>query len=153
MACSSELKAPSATPVEQRKTVMPERTTGTVTFLFTDIEGSTRLLRHLGTEAYAEVLEDHRRILLEAFAEFAGHEIDTQGDAFFVAFSRPRDAIGAAGAAQRGLASHTWPNGRELRVRMGIHTAEATATAEGYVGVGIHRGARICSAGHGGQVL
>jgi predicted ATPase/class 3 adenylate cyclase len=132
---------------------MVERTTGTVTFLFTDIEGSTRLLKELGAEAYAVVLDDHRRLLREAVARFGGHEIDTQGDAFFVAFARPRDAIGAAGEAQRALAGHAWPDGHELRVRMGIHTAEATATAEGYVGVGVHRGARICSAGHGGQVL
>ena len=132
---------------------MPERTTGTVTFLFSDIEGSTRLLKDLGAEAYAAVLDDHRRLLRDAFARFAGHEIDTQGDAFFVAFARPRDAIGAASDGQLALARHPWPDGRELRVRMGIHTAEATATAEGYVGVGIHRGARICSAGHGGQVL
>ena len=132
---------------------MTERATGTVTFLFTDIEGSTRLLRDLGAERYAAVLEDHRRLLRQAFAAYAGHEIDTQGDAFFVAFARPRDAIGAAADGQRALAGHPWPDGRELRVRMGIHTAEATATADGYVGVGIHRGARICSAGHGGQVL
>ena len=132
---------------------MGERPTGTVTFLFTDIEGSTRLLRDLGAEAYAAVLDEHRVLLRKAFAAFGGYEIDTQGDAFFVGFARPRDAVLAAGDGKLALAEHVWPDGRELRVRMGIHTAEATATAEGYVGVGIHRGARICSAGHGGQVL
>ena len=132
---------------------MGERPTGTVTFLLTDIEGSTRLLRDLGAEAYAAVLSEHRRLLREVFAAHDGHEVDTQGDAFFVAFARPGDAVGAAGKGQRALAGHAWPDGREPRVRMGIHTAEVTATGEGYVGVGIHRGARICSAGHGGQVL
>jgi predicted ATPase/class 3 adenylate cyclase len=131
---------------------MSERPTGTVTFLFTDIEGSTQLLHELGGE-YRTALDDHRRLLREAFAAHAGHEVDTQGDAFFAAFHRARDAVHAAGDAQRALAAHTWPSGRNVRVRMGIHTCEAPATSEGYVGVGVHRGARICSAAHGGQVL
>lgn len=131
---------------------MSDRPTGTVTFLFTDIEGSTQLLHELGAE-YGDVLEDHRRLLREAFAAHAGHEVDTQGDAFFAAFHRARDAVRAAGHAQRALAAHTWPDGRKVRVRMGIHTCEAAATSEGYVGLGVHRGARICSAAHGGQVL
>jgi predicted ATPase/class 3 adenylate cyclase len=130
-----------------------ERPSGTVTFLFTDIEGSTRLLRELGADRYREALEDHRRVLREAFVRHGGYEVDTQGDAFFVAFNRARDAVRAAGDAQRALAAHTWPGGHGLRVRMGIHTCEAAATSEGYVGVGVHRGARICAAGHGGQVL
>ena len=131
---------------------MSERPTGTVTFLFTDIEGSTQLLHELGAD-YGNALEDHRRLLREAFAAYAGHEVDTQGDAFFAAFHRASDAVHAAGAAQRALAAHTWPGGRKVRVRMGIHTCEAPATSEGYVGIGVHRGARICAAAHGGQVL
>jgi class 3 adenylate cyclase len=132
---------------------MPDRPTGTVTFLFTDIEESTQQLRELGADRYRDALENHRRLLRDMFARHAGYEVDTQGDAFFIAFSRAQDAIRAAGEAQRALAAHARPGGRELRVRMGIHTCEATATSEGYVGVGVHRGARICAAGHGGQVL
>ena len=131
---------------------MTERPTGTVTFLFTDIEGSTLLLRELG-ERYTEALEDHRRLLREAFARYDGYEVDTQGDAFFVAFHRAQDAARAARDAQAALAAHIWPSGRGLRVRIGIHTCEVGATAEGYVGLGVHRGARICSSAHGGQVL
>jgi class 3 adenylate cyclase len=123
---------------------MRELPTGTVTFLFTDIEGSTRLLRELG-DAYAEALAEHRRLLREAFTVHGGVEVDTQGDAFFVAFARARDAVAAAVDAQRALAS------RPIQVRMGIHTGEPLRTDEGYVGMDIHRGARIAAAGHGGQ--
>jgi predicted ATPase/class 3 adenylate cyclase len=132
---------------------MPDRPTGTVTFLFTDIEGSTQLLQELGGDRYRNALETHRQLLRDVFRRHSGHEVDTQGDAFFVAFSRAQDAVCAAGEAQHALAAYTWPDGHELRIRMGIHTCEATATSEGYVGVGVHRGARICAAGHGGQVL
>ena len=125
---------------------------GTVTFLFTDIEGSTRLLKQL-REAYGELLDDHRRLLRTAFEEADGHEIDTQGDAFFVAFSRVKDAIAAAVAGQRALAAHSWPQDVGVRVRMGIHTGEPSVGADRYVGLGVHRGARICAAAHGGQVL
>jgi class 3 adenylate cyclase/tetratricopeptide (TPR) repeat protein len=125
---------------------------GTVTFLFTDIEGSTRLLKRLG-DRYADALADHHRLLHVAFAEHSGQVVDTQGDAFFVAFPRARDAVEAAVAAQRALATHRWPEGAELRVRMGIHTGEPTVGAERYVGLGVHRAARISSIGHGGQVL
>src|SRR5215831_12767609 len=131
---------------------MADRPTGTVTFLFTDIEGSTRLLQHL-RERYDEVLSTHARLLREAFGEFEGHEIDTQGDAFFVAFARARDAVGAAVAAQRALAAESWPDGGTVRVRMGLHTGEPLVGGERYVGMGVHRGARIAAAGHGGQVL
>src|SRR5947209_7151055 len=113
---------------------MTERPAGTVTFLFTDIEGSTGLLRELGTDRYREALEDHRRILRAVFERHHGYEVDTQGDAFFVAFSRAQDAAGAAREGQRALAAHAWPDGRELRVRMGIHSCEAAPTEEGYVG-------------------
>jgi ABC-type transport system substrate-binding protein/class 3 adenylate cyclase/streptogramin lyase len=131
---------------------MPERPTGTVTFLFTDIEGSTRLLQQL-RDGYDEVLSTHARLLRSAFEQFDGHEVDTQGDAFFVAFPRARDAVAAAVAAQRALAAEPWPDGAAVRVRMGIHTGEPLVGGERYVGMGVNRGARICAAGHGGQVL
>jgi class 3 adenylate cyclase len=128
------------------------RPNGTVTFLFTDIEGSTLLVRELG-DHYRDALDDHRRLLREVFSRHEGYEVDTQGDAFFVAFHRAQDAACAAHDAQIALTEHTWPSRHDLRVRIGIHTCEATPTAEGYVGIGVHRGARICAAAHGGQVL
>ena len=120
--------------------------TGTVTFLFTDIEGSTRLLHEFG-ERYAEVLEEHRRVLRDAVAAHRGFEVDTQGDAFFVAFARASDAIAAAAEAQQRLADGP------VRVRMGLHIGEPICTEEGYAGVDVHRAARICAAGHGGQIV
>jgi YVTN family beta-propeller protein len=125
---------------------------GTITFLFTDIEGSTRLLKQLG-ERYGVARADHHRLLRAAFAQHDGQEIDTQGDAFFVAFRRAKDAVAAAADAQHALAAHEWPDGSELRVRMGMHTGEPSVSEDGYLGLGVHRAARICSAGHGGQVL
>jgi RimJ/RimL family protein N-acetyltransferase/class 3 adenylate cyclase len=125
---------------------------GTVTFLFTDIEGSTRLLQELGDE-YRQVVADHRRILRDVFQKAGGHEVDTQGDAFFYSFTRAREAVTAAVDGQRALAGHTWPGGAEVRVRMGLHTGEPTVGEEGYVGMDVVRAARICSAGHGGQIL
>jgi predicted ATPase len=121
--------------------------TGTVTFLFSDIEGSTRLLDDVGAEAYAEELAEHRRVMREAFAAYGGVEVDTQGDAFFVAFPEARGALDAAAQAQQALV--TGP----IRVRMGIHSGQPLLTEEGYVGIDVHRGARVMSAGHGGQVL
>ena len=115
---------------------------GTVTFLFTDIEGSTRLLKTLGSGRYHVVLATHQQVLRGAFAESGGREIDTQGDAFFVAFQRAKDAVAAAIAAQRALADHDWPDGVELRVRMGIDTGEPTVGEDRYVGLGVHRSAR-----------
>ncbi len=126
--------------------------TGTVTFLFTDIEGSTRLLQQLG-DRYASILADHHRLLRAVFQEFGGHGVDTQGDACFVTFVRARDAIAAAIEAQRVLASHPWPTGAIVRVRMGLHTGEPLSAETGYVGMDVHRGARISYAGHGGQIL
>jgi YVTN family beta-propeller protein len=120
--------------------------------LFTDIEGSTRLLNQLG-EAYGDLLADHRRLLREAFAARGGREMDTQGDAFFYAFARARDAALAAVDGQRALAAHAWPEGAECRVRMGLHTGEPTVGEEGYHGIGLHRGARIAHAARGGQIL
>jgi predicted ATPase/class 3 adenylate cyclase len=119
---------------------------GTVTFLFTDIEGSTRLLHELGN-VYADVLAEHRRVLREAFGRHGGVEVDTQGDAFFYAFGRAADAVAAAADAQAALADGP------VRVRIGMHTGEPLLTDEGYVGVDVHRAARVMSAGHGGQVL
>ena len=131
---------------------MIELPAGTVTFLFTDIEGSTRLLRELG-ERYADVLTDQRRLLRDAFAQYRGREVDTQGDSFFVAFGDAGDAVRAAAAAQRALAAHPWPGESEVRVRMGIHTGEPLLAGDHYVGIDVHRGARIAAAAHGGQVL
>ncbi len=131
---------------------MGEFPSGTVTLLFTDIEGSTRLLHELG-ERYAEALAEHRRMFRAAVVAHRGVEVDTQGDAFFVAFARASDAVLAAAGAQRALAAHAWPQGAALRVRMGIHTGEPTLTREGYVGIDLHRGARVMAAAHGGQVL
>lgn len=125
---------------------MAMQPSGTVTFLFTDIEGSTALIHALGSSGYASALDDHRRLLRDAFARNDGYEVDTQGDAFFVAFNRVQDAISAAAEAQHELAGHAWPNGHVLRVRMGIHTTQAMLTAGSYVGVGVHRAARICAA-------
>jgi len=126
--------------------VQPELPTGTVTFLFTDIEGSTRLLQELG-DRYAEVLAEHHRELRAVWLRHEGFEVDTQGDAFFVAFGRASDAVAAAADAQRALA------GGPVRVRMGLHTGEPLRTGESYVGIDVHRAARIAAAGHGGQVL
>ncbi|HJQ50423.1 MAG TPA: ABC transporter substrate-binding protein [Gaiellaceae bacterium] len=131
---------------------MSELPQGTVTFLFTDIEGSTELLKRLGPR-YAEVLEGHARILREAASSHGGREIDNQGDSFFFAFARANGALGAAVVAQRALAAHDWPDGVDVRVRMGLHTGEPSAAGERYVGLGVHRAARIGAAGHGGQVL
>jgi class 3 adenylate cyclase len=127
--------------------------TGTVTFLFSDVEGSTELLRRL-RDGYAEVMADHERLLRSAFQDCGGHEINTQGDSFFIAFRKPKDAVAAAVRAQRALARHPWPEGTVMRVRIGIHTGEVTVAAEDrYVGLAVHRAARICAAAHGGQVL
>ena len=125
---------------------------GTVTFLFTDIEGSTALLRQLG-DRYADVLGRERSILRETLTDAGGREIDTQGDAFFFSFTRARDAVAGAVAAQRALAEHAWPGGVDVKVRMGLHTGEPSVGDEGYVGLDVVRAARICSAGHGGQIL
>ena len=128
------------------------QTSGTVTFLFTDIESSTKLLDQLGDQ-YAAVLADHHRILRASIAKWNGQEVDTQGDAFFVTFARCMDAVQCAAEAQRALAAHPWPNNQPLRVRMGLHTGEPLIAATGYVGMDVHRAARIGDAANGGQVL
>ncbi len=131
---------------------MPDLPTGTVTILFTDMEGSTRLLQQVG-ERYADVLADCRRLMRAVFAQHDGFEVDTQGDAFFVVFDRATDAVAAAVSVQHALASAPWPADVEVRVRIGIHTGEPILTADGYIGLDIHLAARIMSAGHGGQIL
>src|SRR6476469_6509251 len=120
--------------------------TGVVTLLFTDVEGSTRLLHELGDD-YGDALHEHRRRLRAAFAEHEGVEVDTQGDAFFVVFARASNAVSAAADCQRALV------GGPIRVRMGLHTGEPRLTEEGYLGLDVHKGARIAAVGHGGQVL
>jgi predicted ATPase/class 3 adenylate cyclase len=141
---------PSARRDSSAMTAQPS---GTVTLLLTDIEGSTRLLERLGRERYAEALSLHRRLLRGAFERHGGYEVDSEGDAFFVAFSRAEDAVAAAASAQQALAQAAWPEDQEFRVRMGIHTGEPLAVPPKYVGLDVHRAARIMAAGHGGQVL
>jgi class 3 adenylate cyclase len=125
---------------------------GTVTFVFSDIEGSTALLKRLG-DGYERVLSDHRRLMRGIFGERGGVEIDTQGDAFFFAFPRARDAVAAAVEAQRAHAEHEWPDGSDVHVRMGLHTGEPAIGSEGYLGLDVVRAARLCTAGRGGHVL
>jgi class 3 adenylate cyclase len=129
-----------------------ERPRGTVTFLFTDIEGSTELARQLGSD-FGRLRSEHRRVLRAVFGDHGGHEIDTAGDGFFIAFERAGDATAAAVAGQRALLALEREERAPLRVRMGLHSAEPYAHEGSYVGVGVHRAARICAAGHGGQIL
>ena len=171
---ASQQASPRLTPVlaaehgvetGHRPSSMHDLPRGTVTLLFSDMEGSTRLLQQLGEShdksgylspgqgAYTSVLSECRHVLRAAFQQWSGHEIDMQGDGFFVAFARATDALSAAVEAQRALARHPWPEGAAVRVRMGLHTGEPSLTSEGYVGLDVHRAARIMSAGHGGQVL
>jgi class 3 adenylate cyclase len=126
--------------------------TGTVTLLFSDIEGSTRLLRRLGT-AYERVLVEHREVLRAAFAQAGGEEVETRGDSFLVAFPTALAAVQGAVSAQRGLAAHAWEDGVVVRVRMGIHTGEPQVVSDGYVGLDVHRAARIGDAANGGQIV
>ncbi len=156
-ACREEASgrtAPAGAPLAdlERRSSSEGLPTGTVTLLFSDIEGSTRLLQQMGAR-YADVLASCRHLLRAAFQEWKGYEVDTQGDGFFAAFARASDAVSAAVAAQRAYASHSWPDGVTVRVRMGLHSGEPSRTAEGYVGLDVHRAARIMGVGHGGQVL
>jgi class 3 adenylate cyclase len=125
---------------------------GTVTFAFSDVEGSTELLKRLG-ERYADVIAEHRRIVRERFGARDGVEIDTQGDSFFYAFARARDAVAAAVDVQRAHAEHGWPGGERVRVRIGLHTGEPAVGTEGYVGIDVVRAARLAATGQGGSVL
>jgi len=125
---------------------------GTVTFVFTDIEGSTELVKQLG-DRYGDVLGAHRRLVRDMLAAAGGTEIDSQGDAFFFAFPRARDAVAGAVEVQREHATHDWPHGALVRVRIGLHTGEPAVGEEGYLGLDVIRAARICTASSGGHVL
>ncbi|MQA99677.1 MAG: tetratricopeptide repeat protein [Actinobacteria bacterium] len=125
---------------------------GVVTLLFTDIEGSTKLLHRLGDD-FGEVLAAHRNLLRDAFARHGGYEVGTGGDAFFVAFPDAAGAVAAAVEAQRALFGHDWPHGEPVLVRMGLHTGEPVPIDDNYIGMDVHRAARICDAAHGGQVV
>jgi len=131
---------------------MAELPTGTVTLLFTDIEGSTRLLQRVGDD-YAGLLSQHRSLLEDAFVAHGGVIVDKEGDAFFVVFASAKDAVTAAGEAQRALVSHDWVDENEIRVRMGLHTGEPHVVEGRYVGLDVHHAARVMAVGHGGQVL
>ncbi len=127
--------------------------TGTVTFLFTDIEGSTQLLQSLGPDRYGRLQDEHSAIMRRAIGLGDGVEIRTEGDAFFAVFGSPMGAVVAAAEAQRGLAAHTWPDGSEIRVRIGMHTGEGALGGDDYLGIDVNRAARIAAVGHGGQVV
>lgn len=122
---------------------MPELPTGTVTFLFTDVEDSTGLVRDLG-DAYGTVITDHRAVVRGAAGERGGYEVDCRGDEFFLAFARPHDAVETAIVIQREHQSRTWPGDRPVRVRIGIHTGEPAVEDDDYVGIDVHRAARLC---------
>jgi DNA-binding NarL/FixJ family response regulator/class 3 adenylate cyclase len=126
--------------------------TGLVTFVFTDVEDSTRLVRELG-DAYVTVIADHRRLVRGALDEGGGFEIDCRGDEFFLAFERPAEAVATALAIQESHDAHAWPDERSVRVRVGIHTGDPAIEDDDYVGIDVHFVARLCAAGHGGQVL
>jgi predicted ATPase/class 3 adenylate cyclase len=136
----------------RRRSSATELPTGTVTFLFTDIEGSTRLVQELGSR-YRELLSDHSQIMRDAIRGGGGTEVGTEGDSFFVAFPNASAAVAATVAAQKALATHPWPEEVEVRVRMGLHTGEAVRGGDNYIGLDVHRAARIAAAGHGGQVV
>ncbi|GAG87235.1 unnamed protein product, partial [marine sediment metagenome] len=131
---------------------MQSRPTGTITFLFTDIEGSTRLLQRLGDQ-YSDVLAAHFEILRDVLVRHGGHEESTEGDSIFAVFPGAVEAVNAAVDAQRQFAEHAWPSDTSVRVRMGIHSGEAVYGTDGYVGIDVHRAARISSAAHGGQIV
>src|SRR2546427_5867349 len=126
--------------------------TGTVTFFFSDIEGSTRLIQQLG-ERYPDVLLAHHTLLRNAVAAHSGNELRTEGDSFFKMIGSALDGCSGAAEAQKALAQHAWPDGGQVRVRIGLHTGEATLVGNEYLGLDVHRAARVASAGHGGQVL
>lgn len=132
---------------------MPNLPSGTVTFVFSDIEGSTALLKRLGDERYATLLATHRRIVRETFGAHHGQEIDTQGDAFFYSFARAREAVAAAVEVQRAHEREAWPEGGSVRMRLGLHTGEPAMGDEGYTGLDVVRASRIAAVGRGGQVL
>jgi class 3 adenylate cyclase len=126
--------------------------TGRVTFLLADIEGSTLLVGRLG-DRYAELLAQVRRIIRRIVRQRSGFEVDVRADEFFAVFASPVDALASAVAVQRGFGSQAWIDGLDVRVRIGLHSGEPTLTETGYVGLAVHTAARICSAGHGGQIV
>ncbi len=126
--------------------------TGTLTLLFSDIEGSTSMLNRLGSR-WGEALSAQRRILRAAFEAHGGHEMGTEGDSFFVVFTSAQEALLAAIEGQRGSGRHDWPDGVPLRVRMGLHTGEPQRHEDGYIGIDVHRAARIAATAHGGQIV
>jgi class 3 adenylate cyclase len=130
-----------------------ELPTGVLTFLFADMEGSTRLLGRIGRERYAQVLGEYKSLLREMVARHAGRVVDDEGDGVFAVFPRARDAVAAAAESQRELADRDWGDGVELHVRIGLHTGEAEVAGERYVGLAVHRAHRICDAAEGGQTL
>lgn len=132
---------------------MPDLPSGTVTFVFSDLEGSTRLLKQLGDDGFAELLATHRKLVRETFGRHDGNEIDTQGDAFFYSFARARAAVAAAVEAQRAHAEQAWPGGVAVTMRLGLHTGEPVVGDEGYTGLDVVRAARIAADGKGGQIL
>jgi class 3 adenylate cyclase len=132
---------------------MPNLPSGTVTFLFSDLEGSTSLLKELGDEQYTELVGTHRRLVRETFGLYHGQEIDTQGDAFFYSFHRAREAVAAAVAVQRAHHDQAWPQGVSVRMRIGLHTGEPAVGEDGYTGLDVVRASRIAAVGRGGQVL
>ncbi len=125
----------------------------TVTFFFSDVEGSTRLTKALGDARWADLLEEHRRLVRGLLSVHGGREVDSQGDTFFVTFPRATDAALAAAEAQQALEGHPWPEEARVRIRIGLHTGEAVARNGRYVGQEVHRASRICDAGHGGQIV
>jgi class 3 adenylate cyclase len=131
---------------------MGELPTGTITMLFSDIEGSTMLLSGLGDQ-YGEALSAQRALLRAAFSSHCGQEMGTEGDSFFVVFESAGDAVRCCVAAQRALAAHDWPRGIAVRVRMGLHSGEPARHEDGYIGLDVHRAARMAAAAHGGQVV
>jgi class 3 adenylate cyclase len=132
---------------------MPNLPSGTVTFLFSDIEGSTSLLKQLGDADYAGLVSLHRRLVRETFGGYGGQEIDTQGDAFFYSFPRARDAVAGAVDVQRAHATAKWPRDVRVRLRIGLHTGEPAVGDEGYTGLDVVRASRLAAIGRGGQVL
>src|SRR5215469_2883231 len=132
---------------------LPGLPTGVVTFLFTDLDGATALLQHLGDQRYADLLLEYHQIVRAAVEAGGGQEVDTQGDSALIAFGNVHSAIATAAAAQRAINAHPWPEGAPIRVRMGLHTGEPTFAGDRYFGLDVHRAARIMAVGYGGQVL
>jgi class 3 adenylate cyclase len=132
---------------------MGELPTGVLTFFFTDMEGSTRLLTQIGRERYARVLAEHKRLLEEVVARHGGSVVDDEGDGIFAVFGRARDAVVAASESHRALDAHDWGDAAAPRVRVGLHTGEAELAGDAYVGLAVHRARRICDAAEGGQTM